>query len=197
MIAECLERMRQGACGGCEREEACGSMLRRFGVELRRPASAATPDRPRRPSGNMFAMILREIGRAIEARMPPPPSAFQQEAERRLEPLLAGGNVRMEALARALGCSRQTLYRRLKAEGLTFEALLNRLRRRLAIKFLTEEGVSVKEAAYRLGFADPAAFSRAFKRWTGSAPRSVRAGKGRPAGSGPRPPRAPARPTAG
>jgi AraC-like DNA-binding protein len=145
----------------------------------------------------MFATILREIGRAIEAKMPPPPSAFQREAERRLEPLLADGNVRMEALARDLGCSRQTLYRRLKAEGLTFEALLNRLRRRLAIKFLTEEGVSVKEAAYRLGFADPAAFSRAFKRWTGSAPRSVRAAKSRPGGSGRPPPRAPARPTAG
>jgi len=32
----------------------------------------------------------------------------------------------------------------------------------------------VKDAAYRLGFSDPAAFSRAFKRWTGKSPRDIR-----------------------
>ena len=77
----------------------------------------------------------------------------------------------MEALARALACSRQTLYRRLRAEGVTFEALLDRVRRRLAMRLLRDEKASVKDTAYRLGFADPAAFSRAFKRWTGSSPR--------------------------
>ena len=77
----------------------------------------------------------------------------------------------MEALARALGCSRQTLYRRLRAEGVTFEALLDRVRCRLAMRLLRDEKASVKDTAYRLGFADPAAFSRAFKRWTGSSPR--------------------------
>jgi AraC-like DNA-binding protein len=36
------------------------------------------------------------------------------------------------------------------------------------------EGLSVKDAAYRLGFSDPAAFSRAFKRWTGTSPSEAR-----------------------
>lgn len=39
---------------------------------------------------------------------------------------------------------------------------------------MREEGLSVKDAAYRLGFSDPSAFSRAFKRWTGSSPTGMR-----------------------
>lgn len=84
----------------------------------------------------------------------------------------------MDRVARDLGLSRQTLYRRLRQEGVTFDQLLDRLRRRLALRMLGQEGLSVKDAAYRLGFADPAAFSRAFKRWTGESPRAYRSGAG-------------------
>jgi AraC-like DNA-binding protein len=91
--------------------------------------------------------------------------------------LLAAGPVRIDDVARDLGFSRQTLYRRLKAEGMTFEQLLDALRRRLALRFIRDEGLSVKEAAYRLGFSDPAAFSRAFKRWTGASPSEQRGRK--------------------
>ena len=73
-------------------------------------------------------------------------------------------------MARELGMSRQTLYRRLKAEGTTFEELLDAKRRQLAVRYLAVDRNSVKAAAYKLGFSDPAAFSRAFKRWTGSSP---------------------------
>ena len=74
-----------------------------------------------------------------------------------------------------MGLSRQTLYRRLKAERVTFEQLLDELRHRLALKLLRDQHMPVKQAAWRLGFSDPAAFSRAFKRWTGTAPSVVRA----------------------
>ena len=98
------------------------------------------------------------------------PGPFREEVERHLEPLLAAGPIGIDSVARALGYSRQTLYRRLKAEGVTFEEVLDGLRRKLALRFIREEGLPVKEAAYRLGFSDPAAFSRAFKRWTGASP---------------------------
>jgi AraC-like DNA-binding protein len=185
MIAECLDRMRESGCDGCDRQEACFSLFRRlgFGVDsTRMPRAAPQPARP-----SPLVSFLREVARAIETRrapLRPASSAFRREAEKRLEPLLADGEVRMAALARALGCSRQTLYRRLRADGITFEALLEGLRRRLARRFLREERLSVKETAYRLGFADPAAFSRAFKRWTGSSPRAWRDGKVRPARPG-------------
>jgi AraC-like DNA-binding protein len=174
MIAECLERMREGDCGGCIREDACASLFRRLGLGAPRMRRDVPPPAPRRESSSSFAVFLREIARAIEPKQAR--TGFRREAEKRLEPLLAAGEVRMERLARELGCSRQTLYRRLRAEGVTFEALLDGLRRRLARRLLREENLPVKEVAYRLGFADPAAFSRAFKRWTGSSPRLWRDG---------------------
>jgi AraC-like DNA-binding protein len=91
-----------------------------------------------------------------------------------LAPLLPGGRAGIETIARAMGLSRQTLYRRLKAEGATFEQVLDGLRRRLALRYLGPEGKSVGEASWLLGFSDRAAFSRAFKRWTGSSPGAAR-----------------------
>ena len=91
-----------------------------------------------------------------------------------LMPILHTGNVGVERIAAELGISRQTLFRRLKAEGTSFEHLLDALRHRLALHYLGGEKVSVNETAYLVGFSDPAAFSRAFKRWTGTSPRAMR-----------------------
>ena len=92
-----------------------------------------------------------------------------------LIPLLHTGEARIETVARKLGLSRQTLFRKLKVEGVTFEQVLDQLRHKLALEYLNGKNVSVNEAAYQLGFSDPAAFSRAFKRWTGASPRAMKA----------------------
>jgi AraC-like DNA-binding protein len=97
--------------------------------------------------------------------------------EELLTPMLRTGGANVGAVAGKLGLSRQTLFRRLKAEGVTFEKVLDGLRRRLALQYLDGGKVSVNEAAYLLGFSDPASFSRAFKRWTGSSPRAMCAAK--------------------
>jgi AraC-like DNA-binding protein len=91
-----------------------------------------------------------------------------------LMPILHTGDASMDVIAQKLAVSRQTLYRQLKAEGVTFETVLDELRHQLAVHYLTGERTSVNETAYLVGFSEPAAFSRAFKRWTGSSPRSVR-----------------------
>jgi AraC-like DNA-binding protein len=101
--------------------------------------------------------------------------SVRRDVERHLDPLLASGEARIDRVASAMGCSRQTLYRRLKAEELTFEQVLDGLRHRLALKLMRGGKLPVKEAAYRLGFSDPAAFSRAFKRWTGQSPAMFKA----------------------
>lgn len=102
--------------------------------------------------------------------------SFRGEVERRLLAVLHTGRIGVDQLAADLGMSRQTVFRRLKAEGITFEQVLDDLRCRLARHYLKGRKVSVAETAYLVGFSDPAAFSRAFKRWTGTNPRDAREG---------------------
>ena len=72
--------------------------------------------------------------------------------------------------ADAMHMSPATLQRRLAQEGTSFQSLKDALRRDLAIARLNTSAVSVGALASELGFADSAAFQRAFKNWTGSAP---------------------------
>ena len=102
-------------------------------------------------------------------------TSVRGQVESHLLPILHSGNANISHIAAIMGCSRQTLYRRLKAEGATFAQILDALRHRMALDYLSARKVSVNVTAYLLGFSDPAAFSRAFKRWTGVAPRAARA----------------------
>jgi AraC-like DNA-binding protein len=110
-----------------------------------------------------------ELLRALEASR-----SVRGRVEALLMPSLHTGHAGMDAIAAKLGMSRQTLFRKLKAEGVTFETVLDELRCRMATEYLGARKVSVNETAYLVGFSEPAAFSRAFKRWTGSSPRAHR-----------------------
>jgi AraC-like DNA-binding protein len=101
----------------------------------------------------------------------------RDRVESLLMPILHTGEASVDMIAGKLALSRQTLFRKLKAEGTTFEQVLDELRHKLALYYLNGKNVSVNETAYLVGFSDPAAFSRAFKRWTGSSPRMMRASK--------------------
>jgi AraC-like DNA-binding protein len=88
--------------------------------------------------------------------------------------LLPHGKARVGEVARKLGVSQRTLARRLAAEGLTFAGIVQRLRADLASRHLTDESLSISEIAWLLGYRDVSAFTHAYKRWTGRAPRAAR-----------------------
>jgi AraC-like DNA-binding protein len=73
-------------------------------------------------------------------------------------------------LARVMRMGARTLQRRLEQEGTTFTDVLDRARLDVARGLLADPTLSLAEVAFRLGFADLATFSRAFKRWTGVPP---------------------------
>jgi AraC-like DNA-binding protein len=91
-----------------------------------------------------------------------------------LIPILHTEGANMASVAAKLGLSRQALYRQLRKEGVTFQEVLDDLRHRMAVSYIRGGKVSVNEAAFLVGFSDPAAFSRAFKRWTGASPRAMK-----------------------
>jgi AraC-like DNA-binding protein len=82
----------------------------------------------------------------------------------------------LAATADALHMAASTLQRRLAADGTSFQVLKDELRRDLAIVRLNTSSVPLVALADELGFADSAAFQRAFKSWTGSAPGAYRRG---------------------
>lgn len=89
----------------------------------------------------------------------------------------------LDEVASALHLHPRTLRRRLTAESTTFRALTNEVRASLATELLSQVGLTVEEAARRLGYAETAAFNHAFSRWFGVAPteyRRRRAGLGEP-----------------
>jgi AraC-like DNA-binding protein len=48
------------------------------------------------------------------------------------------------------------------------------VRREIAARHLAERQLAISKIAFLLGFSEPSAFHRAFKRWTGRAPLSYR-----------------------
>ncbi|MEP7120138.1 MAG: AraC family transcriptional regulator [Byssovorax sp.] len=97
---------------------------------------------------------------------------------RRLRSLLSGELGRnlltLESAAARLAVSPRTLRRRLQEEGTTFHDVLDATRCELAKRHLGDERIALGEVAFRLGFSEPSAFHRAFKRWTGQTPLAYR-----------------------
>ena len=87
--------------------------------------------------------------------------------------LLQGGTSASE-VAQMLGLAERTLRRQLQAANTTFKAIHDGARCDHAKEQLRRSNQSISEIAFELGFADSAAFHRAFKRWTGETPAGYR-----------------------
>jgi AraC-like DNA-binding protein len=97
----------------------------------------------------------------------------------RVRPLVAehlvGGPPSLASIAARLRMSPRTLQRKLHAEALTFQELVEEVRRQRALAYV-EARLATGEIAYLLGYSEASAFHRAFRRWTGTSPERFRAG---------------------
>ncbi len=83
----------------------------------------------------------------------------------------------VDELADLCGFHRETLNNRLKPYGLTASRVIARIKQEEAESLLAEDNSSVGDTAQRLGYADPTAFSRAFRKWTGMSPAAFKRSK--------------------
>src|SRR5262245_57333061 len=102
------------------------------------------------------------------------PKAVSRECARRIAERLGSGEPSQTSIAKQMGMSERTLQRRLQAEGTTFNELLDDARRTIAFTYLADRKLAAYEVSFLLGYAEPATFFRAFKRWTGQTPQQYR-----------------------
>ncbi|HEU0191545.1 MAG TPA: AraC family transcriptional regulator [Mycobacterium sp.] len=91
-----------------------------------------------------------------------------------IEHSATGEVVSARDVAARLHISTQHLRRLLCAEGVTFRQIKEEILRDEAITSLTKGRESIEQLSERLGFSEPSAFRRAFRRWTGSSPGTYR-----------------------
>jgi AraC-like DNA-binding protein len=87
-----------------------------------------------------------------------------------IDAMLGSGSVGIARVAAASGMSERTLQRQLSEEGTDFSTLLEEARKARAMAWLDQGSMPISEIAAALGYANPPAFTRAFRRWTGQAP---------------------------
>lgn len=149
--------------GVAPRFEAAGNVL-----ELDREALAL----PQRTADVLLGRLMERHARALALELPKE-AGHVARVRGLIARYLARGDAEaahLGGIARELGLPDRTLQRRLAAEGSSFAALLDEVRRDLAFDHLADPSTSVAEVAFALGFGDQAAFHRAFVRWTGSTP---------------------------
>ena len=139
-------------------------------LALTLPLRTANPD--------LFALL--DDHAAILLRQRPAPDDLLTKVKQLVADGLESGDFELEALAKQLHTSGRTLRRRLSELGTSHREIVDQVRHALAKPYLANERLSLEDIAYLLGFSDPSAFHRAFKRWAGKTPSEQRRDRERP-----------------
>lgn len=151
-----------------------------FGVPVRvdRELPSAVLRVPRRLSEVTLGAVnvnLRRLALAFLAEQAPRVvSALTPRVRAAVQQALGTGPVETQAIAGLLAVHPRTLQRRLEAEGTTFGAVLDDVRRQTAQRLLTTTDLPIGQIANMVGFAEQSALSRAARRWWDASPRALR-----------------------
>ncbi|MCZ7682884.1 MAG: AraC family transcriptional regulator [Sandaracinaceae bacterium] len=152
-----------------------------FGARVEFAANATGMSLPRwagalplvRQDPSLHAYLSRHAEALLE-RLPPREEALADRVRELVTQTLRSGTLTQARVAKQLAMSERTLQRRLSEGGTSFAAIVDDTRRALAQRYLGERRLSIHEVALLLGYSEPSAFFRAFKRWTGRTPLEFR-----------------------
>ena len=100
--------------------------------------------------------------------------------ENEVHKLLHHGKANRHRVAKALGLSAQILSEKLAEENTSFDHVVDRLRRSLALQYVREPSISLAQIAWLLGYEGPTSLNYAFTRWTGRSASEARNEQPRP-----------------
>jgi AraC-like DNA-binding protein len=130
---------------------------------------------PSRLGNPLVADQLMKLAVALAAQVTPFASLQDRVAQTARALLAAGVRPHRALVARRLGMSQRSLQRGLEAEGTAFRAVQESILRELVEALLSNPTLKLDAVAHSMGFGDQAAFSKAFRRWTGCTPARYRA----------------------
>lgn len=130
-------------------------------------------DLPIKTADSGLLKVLERYCRDILGRRPAVQKLSYQVREL-VAKLLTTGEPTIDTVARELNMSSRTLERRLSAQGLSYRRILDDIRQQLAERYLLDDRLGLSQITYLLGYSEPTAFNRAFRRWTGSTPTQFR-----------------------
>ncbi|HSW14785.1 MAG TPA: AraC family transcriptional regulator ligand-binding domain-containing protein [Solimonas sp.] len=122
----------------------------------------------RAPDAGLLAMLDAQADRLLQEIAPGSPELRQLRQQ--LVQLMRKQPPTLGALATKCHTSPRSLQRHLAAHGLSFQELLDDVRRGLSADYLRDPRLELKEVSALLGFADQSTFTRAFTAWYGCAP---------------------------
>jgi AraC-like DNA-binding protein len=102
------------------------------------------------------------------------PGSLAARVRKLLRALPMAGWPAADQMAARLHVAEATMRRRLKQEGYTYQSIKDDLRRDIAIGELQDTDRTIADIAAAVGFAEPSAFHRAFRKWTGMRPTDYR-----------------------
>jgi AraC-like DNA-binding protein len=120
----------------------------------------------------MLQNLMLAHARDVAARLPEP--SFLSSVQGAIVSAMHRGDAGIERVATRIGLTPRTLQRRLALDGLTYQQVLEQLRRELALQYLATARLSLTEISALLAYTDTTAFGRAFRRWTGRTPAAFR-----------------------
>ncbi len=129
---------------------------------------------PLRRRDPILAKLLQKQADDAVARLPRMDGVLY-DVRRALASRVAGGDIRIQSVARALATSVRSLQRRLADAGSSYQQLVDLARKDAAERYLATSSFAIGEIAYLLGYSEAAAFNRAFRRWHESTPQAFRA----------------------
>lgn len=127
---------------------------------------------PINPAADHYGLVLQPDYEAFHQSAPA--ADLIGSLRQLIQTLLPQGCPDITLVAQASSLSGRSLQRQLAEAGLSYSQLVDKVRFELAVKLLLQPEVKLIDIAAELGYTDAANFTRAFKRWTGHAPRQFR-----------------------